>query len=181
MRGTQPIQQHRVSRNVNVLHRELASFGDKLADDIARFAGSWTFIIAFIGVLTIWIGVNMLRLLLTPFDPFPFVLLNLVLSCMAALQAPIILMSLNRHAMHNRLAAETDFDTNVNAETQVENLHRKIDSLRQDQWAELVAYQLQQIELLEQIVARQTRPRARANGVSVDSRVPSRDMASAVQ
>jgi uncharacterized membrane protein len=104
-----------------------------------------------------------------------------VLSCLAALQAPIILMTLNRHAMHNRLAAETDFDTNVNAETQVENLHRKIDSLRQDQWAELVAYQLQQIELLEQVLARRTRPRARGNGLSVDSRVPTQNMAPAVQ
>jgi uncharacterized membrane protein len=179
MRASQLFPQHRVSRNVNVVHRELASFGDRLADDVARLGGSWTFVIAFTGVLVIWVGVNMFQLLVKPFDPFPFILLNLALSCLAALQAPIILMSQNRQTTHDRLTAEADYDTNLKAEMQVEDLHRKIDTLREDQWAELVAFQIQQIELLEQILAtRQPRSRARSNGLSLDSRVTQRSVVS---
>jgi uncharacterized membrane protein len=141
-----------VSRNVNELHDEGASLGDRLSDSLARIVGSWTFIIAFGALLVLWMGVNSLQLLLRPFDPFPYVFLNLILSCLAAIQAPVILMSQNRQAARDRLAAEQDYRCNLKAEIEVEQLQEKLDQLREQQWLELLDLQRRQISLLHQLL-----------------------------
>jgi uncharacterized membrane protein len=154
-----PLQQLRnryVSRNLNQLHDEQATLGERLADGLARFGGSWTFLIIFGGALLFWIGLNSLQLLMAPFDPYPFIFLNLVLSCLAAIQAPIIMMSQNRQAARDRLAAELDFACNTKAEREVEQLHEKLDLLREKQWMDLVELQQHQITLLNQLLDQRT-------------------------
>ncbi|MBL8132390.1 MAG: DUF1003 domain-containing protein [Anaerolineae bacterium] len=107
---------------------EKASFGDRIADRLTILAGSWRFIILFACLMTVWIGVNG-YLGSQAFDPFPFILLNLALSTLAALQAPVILMSQNRQAAKDRAVAENDFQVNLKNEVEIADLHRKIDSL----------------------------------------------------
>lgn len=142
----------RVVRNVNQLHDNQTSVGDRLSDNLARFGGSWTFIVICCGALAIWVGLNSLQLLLTPFDPYPYIFLNLVLSCLAAIQAPIILMSQNRQAARDRIAADQDYACNLKAELEVEQLHEKLDLLREKQWIDLVELQQHQIMLLNQLL-----------------------------
>jgi len=113
------------------------SFGAKMSDRIAKFAGSWPFIISFISCLIVWIAVNVV-LISRAFDPYPFILLNLVLSCVAAIQAPVIMMSQNRQEEKDRLRAQNDYKTNLKAEIIVEDLHQKIDQLLVNQ-GELMA------------------------------------------
>lgn len=108
---------------------EPMTLGDQLADKIAIVGGSWTFIICFCLVMFVWITLNVCGAMEKPFDPYPFILLNLVLSCLAALQAPIIMMSQNRQAKKDRAEALADFETNVEAEKEIRNLHLKIDEL----------------------------------------------------
>ena len=105
------------------------TFGQRLADRVAKFGGSWTFIGLFLTAMIIWMSVN--RELQKPFDPYPFILLNLLLSCLAALQAPIIMMSQNRQAAKDRLAAALDYEVNVKAEISIAQLHDKIDQLQE--------------------------------------------------
>ena len=119
-----------VSKNVNVLHEERMTIGERLADWFARFAGSWSFISGFMIVLLLWIALNSVFLFIKPYDPYPFILLNLVLSCLAAMQAPIIMMSQNRQAKRDRIQADHDYEINLKAEKEIEELHRKIDQLR---------------------------------------------------
>ena len=107
------------------------NFGDRTADQIAKFGGSWTFIITFFFVLLLWIGVNTFFLFEKKFDAYPFILLNLVLSCLAAIQAPIILMSQNRQSDHDRKQAWHDYEVNLKAEMEVRHLHEKIDHMHQ--------------------------------------------------
>jgi uncharacterized membrane protein len=130
------------------------ALGDRLADRIAAYGGSWTFIIVSIVVLIAWTLVN--ALVLAPrhraFDPYPFVFLNLLLSMLAALQAPVIMMSQNRQAERDRRAAAQDFDVNERAESEIETLHDKLDELRETQWAELVRLQQEQIRLLNRLL-----------------------------
>lgn len=104
------------------------SFGDKLSDSIALFGGSWYFILCFIAVVVIWIIINIVNLI-KPFDPYPFILLNLILSCLSALQAPIILMSQNRSAMRDRLEAKNDYVTNLKAELEIQLINAKLEQL----------------------------------------------------
>ena len=106
------------------------TFGDRVADSVARFGGSWTFIILFGLFLLAWMGVNTTWLLLRPPDPFPYIFLNLMLSTIAALQAPVIMMSQNRQSLKDRYTADQDFQVNVKAEHAIQQLHRKIDELR---------------------------------------------------
>lgn len=153
MNPRQLIDRPRTARNVNELHDASATFGDRIADEVARFGGSWTFILLFLAILVLWMGVNSLGLLLSAFDPYPFIFLNLLLSCLAALQAPIILMSQNRQAARDRLMAENDYECNQKSEVEVEQLHEKLDLLREHQWTELVRMQQRQIALLEQLLA----------------------------
>ncbi len=120
----------KVSKNIN--SKETLFFGDKVADKVAEVAGSWKFIISFCMILIFWIILNSV-LLLKSFDPYPFILLNLVLSCIAALQAPIIMMSQNRQEHKDRLRAENDYKVNLKAEIIIEDLHDKLDKLIMNQ------------------------------------------------
>lgn len=132
--------------------------GERLADQIADFGGSWAFIGIFMGVVVAWIAVNSV-LLARPkaFDPFPFILLNLALSMIAALQAPVILMSQNRQGAKDRLRAEHDYEVNLKAEMEIRSLHEKLDGLREQSWAELVRMQQEQIGMLQQVLASHTK------------------------
>jgi uncharacterized membrane protein len=126
-----------------------ASFGERVADKVASFGGSWTFILSFVAILVIWMVVNAVGLMAAPFDPYPFILLNLVLSCLAALQAPVIMMSHKRQEEKDRLRAENDYMINLRAELEIRQLHEKIDHQMARQWERLAELQQIQIELLE--------------------------------
>jgi uncharacterized membrane protein len=132
-----------------------STFGEKMADKVASFGGSWTFISIFMGVMVTWIFLNsfiLIKLVEGSFDPYPYILLNLVLSMLAAIQAPIILMSQNRQAYKDRLSAEHDYEVNLKAEFEIIGLHEKMDSLREKQWSELIAIQQEQLRLLSQLL-----------------------------
>jgi len=117
-----------IAENTNDADDKKRTMGERISDKVAEVAGSWTFIISFIVILAIWIIINAVALA-TPVDPYPFILLNLMLSCVAALQAPIIMMSQNRQDAKDRLRSENDYKVNLKAEIILEDLHKKIDSL----------------------------------------------------
>jgi len=123
----------KVSKNINNSHDENFTLGQRTADKIATFGGSWTFIISFGVVLITWVIVNAVILRNKAFDPYPFVFLNLILSCLAAIQAPIIMMSQNRQSEKDRLTAANDYLVNLKSEIIVEDLHKKIDILMEQQ------------------------------------------------
>lgn len=123
----------KISKNINNVHDKNLTIGQKVADKIASFGGSWPFIISFITVLVVWILINAVLLSNKAFDPYPFILLNLALSCLAAIQAPIIMMSQNRQSEKDRLTAANDYLVNLKSEIIVEDLHRKIDILIKQQ------------------------------------------------
>jgi len=141
-----------VSRNINELLESKATLGQRIADRVASFGGSWTFIIIFGTFLFSWMGVNLVEALWKPWDPFPFIFLNLILSCLAAIQAPIIMMSQNRASEIDRLRAEMDFQVNLKAEIAIQQLHRKIDELKVNEIRKLENNQLDQIGHLHEIV-----------------------------
>ncbi|WP_200897390.1 DUF1003 domain-containing protein [Pontibacter korlensis] len=147
-------QQELVSTNVEEELVEGISLGDRMADNIASFGGSWTFIISFFSFLLLWMTVNVYVLAIRPFDPYPFILLNLILSCLAAIQAPIIMMSQNRKEAKDRLRSEYDYKTNLKAELEIRLLHEKIDHLLTHQNQQLVEIQKLQLDLLEDILKR---------------------------
>lgn len=124
---------------------KIATFGDRMADRVALFGGSWTFIIGFSVVLLLWMALNVTGLLFRAFDPYPFIFLNLVLSCVAAMQAPIIMMSQRRQETKDRFRAESDYRINLKAELEILALHQKIDH----QWDQLLRIQRAQLELAE--------------------------------
>ena len=128
------------------------TLGQRIADRVAEFGGSWTFILSFGGVLFLWLLVNSTALLRRPFDPFPYILLNLVLSCLAALQAPIIMMSQNRQEAKDRMRAEHDYQVNLKAELEIRQLTWKVDQLLNHQWQQLLEIQQIQTELIEELV-----------------------------
>lgn len=134
---------HHVTRSVNQAIDERETVGDHVADRVARFGGSWTFIIIFILVLVGWVGLNTMTLtqMGRPFDPYPFIFLNLILSMVAALQAPIILMSQNRQAARDRVTAGLDYEINLKAELEIMALHEKLDALRIDRLEALLKQQ----------------------------------------
>ena len=119
----------KISEDINIVHDEKLTLGQRTADKIATFGGSWTFIISFAVVLTSWIVLNTIILANKAFDPYPFVFLNLILSCLAAIQAPIIMMSQNRQSQRDRLTSANDFLVNLKSELIVEHLHYKLDEL----------------------------------------------------
>lgn len=125
------------------------TFGMRAADAVASFGGSWTFIIAFLMVLVVWMTINAIGIFSQPFDPYPFILLNLVLSCVAALQAPIIMMSQKRQEEKDRQRSENDYMVNLRAELEIRQLHEKIDHQMAQQWQRLAELQQIQIDLLE--------------------------------
>ena len=146
-----------IARNTVQSQDERLSFGERAADAVARFGGSWAFIGVFTSVMVGWTFVNSVLLARygTPFDPYPYILLNLVLSMLAAIQAPVLLMSQNRQGMKDRENAEHDYEVNLKAELEIMLLHQKIDTLRERQWEELVAMQRQQLDILRALVERQ--------------------------
>ena len=130
-----------VSRDVSATFEEGRTFGERLADRIAAFGGSWTFILIFMAAIAIWVLVNTVFLLRAgsqPFDPYPFILLNLFLSLVAAIQAPIIMMSQNRQAAKDRIQASHDYEVNLKAEIEIMALHEKMDELRQKDLQDLL-------------------------------------------
>jgi uncharacterized membrane protein len=129
------------------------SFGQRLSDRIARFGGSWKFIIIFSGVLVAWILINSVAFMSKPYDPYPYILLNLVLSCLAAMQAPVIMMSQNRQEAKDRLRAMHDYQINLKAELEIRQLHQKLDHVLSSQWERLVEIQEVQVELLSEMRA----------------------------
>lgn len=139
--------------SMNLLHppKETLTIGQKLSDKIARFGGSWMFISSFLSVLAVWIVYNVVAPRSDIFDPYPFILMNLVLSCIAAIQAPIIMMSQNRTEEKDRLRAENDYMINLKAELEIRSLHSKIDLLIEEQLKTLYEYQQVQLEHLKKI------------------------------
>ncbi len=144
-------EQELLSENINTDFDRKLSLGERLADKMADHLGSWRFISIFAGVLFIWIAINAFVLFQKPFDPYPFILLNLILSCLAAIQAPIIMMSQNRQEAKDRLRSESDYRVNLKAELEIRHLHEKIDHLLMNQWQRLLEIQELQLELMEEL------------------------------
>ena len=146
------LEQHEIlSADIEKQFEKKLTFGERLSDRIAEFGGSWKFLITFGAVIVVWIGANAVLLATRAFDPYPFILLNLVLSCLAAIQAPVIMMSQNRAESRDRLRAENDYKVNLKAELEIRHLHEKIDHLLRRQYNRLFEIQQIQIELLEEI------------------------------
>jgi uncharacterized membrane protein len=146
------LEQHEIlSSDISKQFERKLTFGERLSDRIAEFGGSWKFLISFGAVLLLWIIVNGVVLATHAFDPYPFILLNLVLSCLAAVQAPIIMMSQNRAEARDRLRAENDYKVNLKAELEIRHLHEKLDHLLRRQYNRLFEIQQIQIELLQEI------------------------------
>jgi uncharacterized membrane protein len=135
---------------------EILSRGQKVSDKVARFGGSWNFIVSFGVILFAWILFNAVAIAHWRFDPYPFILMNLILSCIAALQAPVIMMSQNRQEEKDRKRAENDYLINMKAEMQIRSLHRKMDLLLEEQIKTLFETQEKQYELLKEIKAKLT-------------------------
>ena len=140
------IHRQRVARDLSATPM---AFGDRVADRVASFGGSWSFIGLALAAISVWMLINVVSG--KPFDPYPYILLNLVLSCLAALQAPIIMMSQNRQAAHDRLDAQHDYEVNTKAEMEIVALHAKLDEIRDQKWVELMKVQEQQLALLAQL------------------------------
>lgn len=138
-----------IARNV-ACDPEEVTLGQRAADAVASFGGSWTFVGLFLGAMLIWVGLNAFLLATrgSTFDPYPYILLNLFLSMLAAIQAPVILMSQNRQSEKDRRSVEHDYEVNLKAELEIMLLHDKFDLLREKQWQELLALQQQQLALL---------------------------------
>jgi uncharacterized membrane protein len=146
------LRQHELlTTNVEVEFEKDRTFGERLADHIAAFGGSWTFLICFGVFLAVWIMINSAVLYWRPVDPYPYILLNLVLSCLAAVQAPIIMMSQNRQEAKDRLRSQHDYQINLKAELEIRHLHEKLDHLLSHQWERLVEIQQIQLELLSHL------------------------------
>jgi uncharacterized membrane protein len=139
-----------IARNIAKEFDKNATLGQRAADAVATFGGSWAFLIIFAAIMLVWVVLNSLILVRyqKTFDPYPYILLNLFLSMLAAVQAPIILMSQNRHAEKDRINAEHDYEVNLKAELEIMLLHEKVDLLREGQWGELLELQKEQLKLL---------------------------------
>lgn len=149
------LRQHEIlATNVDVESEKTWTFGERLADKMADFGGSWTFLICFAVFLAAWIAINSAVLYWRPVDPYPFIFLNLILSCLAAIQAPIIMMSQNRQEDKDRLRSEHDYQVNLKAELEIRHLNEKLDHLLSHQWERLVQIQQVQIQMLSQLERR---------------------------
>lgn len=143
-----------LSEDTNQSFDKSLSFADRMSDALAEFGGSWKFLISFSVVLGVWIIINSINLMNQPFDPYPYILLNLVLSCLASVQAPIIMMSQNRQEAKDRLRAEMDYKINLKSELEIRNLRSKLDLLASDQWNRLLEIQQFQTDMIEEITER---------------------------
>ena len=144
-------QQDILSRNPEEELQSALTVGQRLADRVAILGGSWRFITLFTIVFLLWIVINSVVLVTRPFDPYPFIFLNLVLSCLAAIQAPVIMMSQNRQEARDRLHAMLDYQVNLKAELEIRHLHQKIDHILSHQWERLVEIQEIQMELISEV------------------------------
>ncbi len=156
---TQKVARHiaerkHIARNLATDPGNAPTRGQRAADAVASFGGSWTFVGLFGAAMLAWVGLNALLLVRqgSTFDPYPYILLNLFLSMLAAIQAPVILMSQNRQAEKDRMSAEHDYEVNLKAELEIMLLHEKLDLLRDQQWSELLAIQQQQLSLLAGLI-----------------------------
>ncbi len=148
-------EQEILSRNPDVDFEENLTLGERLADQIADFGGSWVFIGIFVLIIIVWMFVNTYVLVAHPFDPYPYILLNLVLSCLAALQAPVIMMSQNRQESRDRERSLHDYQINLKAELEIRHLHQKLDQLMSHQWQRLVEIQEVQMNLMNELLGKQ--------------------------
>jgi len=146
-----------IAKNIAREFDQKATRGQRAADAVATFGGSWVFLLLFAAIMLMWVVLNSLILVRyqKTFDPYPYILLNLFLSMLAAVQAPIILMSQNRHAERDRINAEHDYEVNLKAELEIMLLHDKLDLLREGQWGELLELQKQQLQLLEHLIEKE--------------------------
>ncbi|MEI7616327.1 MAG: DUF1003 domain-containing protein [Actinomycetota bacterium] len=147
-------EQETIAQNINIEFDKQLTFGEKISDKLASFGGSWRFIIIFFIILIIWIIFNSISLFNKNFDPYPFILLNLILSCLAAIQAPIIMMSQNRMETKDRIRARSDYLVNLKAELEIRNLNERIDNLLTDQWQRLLEIQKIQMDIMNELVER---------------------------
>jgi uncharacterized membrane protein len=143
-----------LSENIEAEFVQQLTFGQWLADRVAAFGGSWTFLMLFVVLIIMWMLINMVVVIARPFDPYPFILLNLVLSFLAAVQAPVIMMSQNRQETKDRIRAEHDYRINLKAELEVRLLHSKIDLLLTNQWQRLMEIQQMQLDLMQEMANR---------------------------
>ena len=147
-------EQELLTQNINTEFEGKLTVGARVADKVAEFGGSWNFIILFGAIIFVWITINAVALLFKPFDPYPFILLNLLLSCLAALQAPVIMMSQNRQESKDRLRSEHDYKVNLKAELEIQHLNEKIDHLLNHQWQNLLETQQMQMDMLDELMSR---------------------------
>ncbi|MDZ5757969.1 DUF1003 domain-containing protein [Carnobacterium maltaromaticum] len=143
-----------IAKNTNEDVTTNLTLGEKVADGIAKFGGSWGFIFLFLFVLVAWIIINSIALFTKPFDPYPFILLNLILSCLAAIQAPVIMMSQNRQEKRDRQQSDSDYQVNLKSEIEIRLLHEKMDHMLTEQWEHLVNIQNIQVDLLNELQER---------------------------
>jgi uncharacterized membrane protein len=139
-----------IAENIEDVYEDHRSIGDQLADNLAKFGGSWYFLIGFGVFIALWMALNVLIYVKWSFDPFPFIFLNLMLSCLAAIQAPVILMSQRRAEKKDRLRAQSDYRVNLKAELEIRHLHEKLDYLVGKQWERLMEIQQLQLETLQE-------------------------------
>src|SRR3989304_9549696 len=147
-------EEETIARNINTEFEEQLTLGQRLSDKLASFGGSWKFIMIFFAIVIIWMVVNSISLIGKSFDPYPYILLNLVLSCLAAMQAPVIMMSQNRQEAKDRLRSEHDYRVDLKAELEIRLLHWKMDQLLTHQWRRLLEIQQIQTELIEELARR---------------------------
>src|ERR1041384_6912531 len=147
-------KQDTIAENIEDDFLEQRTLGQRLSDGLANFGGSWTFLISFGAFLFVWMAISVVMGEAKSFDPYPFILLNLVLSCLAAIQAPIIMMSQKRQEAKDRLRSENDYRVNLKAELEIRHLHEKIDHILTRQWERLAEIQQIQLELMQNTVPR---------------------------
>jgi uncharacterized membrane protein len=143
-----------IARDIDAQFQASTTVGQRAADTVARVGGSWAFVLSFLFFLVVWMAINTFALRAGAFDPYPYILLNLVLSCLAALQAPIIMMSQNRASERDRVESTHDYETDLKAEIEIASLHDKVDHLLHAQWERMVELQEMQMELLTELTRR---------------------------
>jgi len=162
-------RQDTIAENTEEEFEENRTFGDVVSDHLASFGGSWSFLISFGVVLVIWMAINVISGI-HAYDPYPFILLNLCLSCIAAIQAPIIMMSQKRQEVKDRLRADNDYRVNLKAELEIRHLHEKLDYLVSKQWQRLAEIQQIQMEMMNDASAASRKRRTMASRVKIARR-----------